>query len=162
MKAFKYKKSQAALEFLTTYAWAFLVILITVGALYYFGVFNFSKFLPQKCSFPSQFECLAFSFAGDPTNEVRFRIVNSIGEEINVNSFEITNDVPNPLTCTSPTPVSNWKSGVEMDFIFTNCADGGFIKSERMEATITMNYCAIATTGCPEHTVNGRITAVVN
>ena len=156
------RKSQASLEFLTTYAWAFLVILITVGALYYFGIFNFSKFLPQKCSFPSQFECLAFSFAGDPTNEIRFRLVNSVGEEINVNSFEITNDVPDPLVCTRPATVSNWKSGVEMDFTFTGCADGGFITSVRTEAKITMKYCAPATTGCPEHIVTGRITAVVN
>jgi len=157
-----FKKSQAALEFLTTYAWAFLVILITIGGLYYFGIFNFSKLLPQKCFFPSQFECLAFSFAGDPTNEVRFRLVNSIGEEINVNSFEITNGAPAPLACTSPTPISNWRSGVEMDFTFTGCTDGGFIKGERMEAKITMRYCAPATPSCPEHIVNGLITAVVN
>ena len=159
-------KSQAALEFLTTYAWAFLVILLTLGAMYYFGIFNFSKLLPQKCLFPSQFECLAFSFtANDPTNEVRFRLVNSIGEEISVNSFEIINDAQDPLTCTGfePLPLpSNWKSGVEMDFAFTGCTDGGYIVNERMEAGITMKYCAVATPGCPEHTINGKITAVVS
>ena len=49
-----HKKSQAALEFLTTYAWAFLVIIIMIGALAYFGVwlnaiFNFSK---PSCALP--------------------------------------------------------------------------------------------------------------
>jgi hypothetical protein len=162
------RKSQAALEFLTTYAWAFLVILLTLGALYYFGIFDFGKFLPQKCLFPSQFECLAFSFAAADellTNEVRFRLVNNIGEKINVNSFEITDDAQDPLTCTGfePSPLpSDWKSGVEIDFAFTDCTDGGYLVNERMEAKIIMKYCAVATPGCPEHTINGKITAVVS
>ena len=69
-------KSQASLEFLTTYAWAFLAIMIALGALYYFGVLDFAKFLPQECSFPSQFECNAFAFAGSsPAGEIRFNLV---------------------------------------------------------------------------------------
>ncbi len=152
-------KSQAALEFLTTYAWAFVVILITVGTLYYFGVFDFSKFLQQRCLFPSQFECIDFSFVGD---EVRFRLVNSIGEVININSFGITNDAASPLTCTPPLTVSGWQPGEEKDFAFTGCTGGAFIINERTDAKITMKYCAPATTNCPEHTINGKITAVVN
>jgi len=159
------RKSQAALEFLTTYAWAFLVILLTLGALYYFGIFDFGKFLPQKCLFPSQFECLAFSFAAADellTNEVRFRLVNNIGEKINVNSFAIENDAIPPLSCDPLSGVSGWQSGVEMDFAFTGCTGGGYMVNERMEAKITMKYCAVATPGCPEHTINGKITAVVS
>lgn len=34
------KKGQAALEFLTTYGWAFLVILVMIGGLSYFGVLD--------------------------------------------------------------------------------------------------------------------------
>ena len=43
------KKSQAALEFLTTYGWAFLVILIMIGALAYFGVLNPEKYPTDIC-----------------------------------------------------------------------------------------------------------------
>ena len=57
----KEARSQAALEFLTTYAWAFLMIVITIGALYYFGVFDLSRLTPSKCLFPSQFECIDFA-----------------------------------------------------------------------------------------------------
>ena len=49
-KLFHNLKSQAALEFLTTYVWAIMVMLIVIGALYYFGIFDFSKLLPQKYS----------------------------------------------------------------------------------------------------------------
>lgn len=151
-------RSQAALEFLTTYAWAFLVILITIGALYYFGVFEFSKFLPQRCTFTSQFECIDFAFVGD---EVRLRLMNNLGEEININSFTITNDAASPLACTAPTAVEGWQPGNEIDFVFSGCTGGAFIQGERTEARITMAYCAPATSGCPEHKVTGKITAVV-
>lgn len=42
------KKAQSALEFLTTYGWAFLVILIMIGALAYFGVLDPNRFLPEE------------------------------------------------------------------------------------------------------------------
>jgi|TARA_Y100000294_G_scaffold173908_1_gene190946 hypothetical protein len=171
----KEAKSQAALEFLTTYAWAFLVILITVGALYYFGIFDFSRFLPQKCLFPSQFECIDFSFVGDePYGEandiIKLKLVNNLGEEIRVDSFTVTNDASNPLICSSLAPglpITSWLPGVEIDFTFSGCTNGVFIVGERTDARITMEYCAPATTGCPgnttvQHTINGKITAVVN
>ena len=34
------KKSQSAMEYLMTYGWAILVVLIALGALFYLGVFN--------------------------------------------------------------------------------------------------------------------------
>ena len=155
-------RSQAALEFLTTYAWAFLVILITLGALYYFGIFDFAKFLPQQCTFPSQFQCIDFSFVGD---EVRFRLVNNIGERISVNAIDITNDAQNPLQCPSivPTipPSFIWDSGVETDFVLGSCFDGVFISGERTEAKITFTYFAVDTPSQPLHTFTGKITAVV-
>ena len=152
-------KSQAALEFLTTYAWAFLVMLLTIGALYYFGIFDFQKFLPQKCIFPSQFECIDFSFIED---EVRLRLVNNLGEEINVNSIDITNEAADPLSCATPSAFTGWQPRDEKDFIFTGCTGGAFIVGERAEAKITITYCAPATTGRPEHIVNGKINAVVS
>ena len=45
----KVKKGQAALEFLMTYGWAILVVLIVIGALAYFGVLDPKRFLPEKC-----------------------------------------------------------------------------------------------------------------
>ena len=155
-------KSQAALEFLTTYAWAFLVILVTIGALYSFGAFDFSKFLPQRCLFPSQFECIDYSFMGAPVNEVRLRLANNLGENIRVTSFSITNDAVNPLGCSSlPASPIDWARDTERDFVFSGCQNGAFIVGERADAKITMKYCSPLTAGCPEHIVNGKITAVV-
>jgi hypothetical protein len=41
-------KSQAAMEFLMTYGWALLVILLVLAALAYFGMLNPDRFLPDK------------------------------------------------------------------------------------------------------------------
>lgn len=152
------KKSQAALEFLTTYAWAFMLILLTIGALYYFGIFDFDKFLPQKCVFPSQFDCLDFAFIDD---EVRFKLINNIGEEVFISSFKITNDASNPLSCTEPSNQGNWIESEERDFVFSGCTDGAFFEGERTEVKINMTYYAINTPSQPVHQVNGKITGIV-
>ncbi|NQU98897.1 hypothetical protein HQ533_05515 [Candidatus Woesearchaeota archaeon] len=67
-----HKKGQAALEFLTTYGWAFLVILVMIGALAYFGVLNPSRFVPDTCTFSGTFMCEdAVAAAGSVTVKLR-------------------------------------------------------------------------------------------
>ena len=44
------KKGQAAMEFLMTYGWAILVVLVAIGALAYFGVLSPDRFLPERCT----------------------------------------------------------------------------------------------------------------
>ena len=43
------KKAQAAMEFLMTYGWAILVVLVVIGALAYFGVLNPRNLVPNSC-----------------------------------------------------------------------------------------------------------------
>lgn len=157
-------KSQAALEFLVTYSWALLAILITIGALYYYGIFDFGKYLPEKCLFTSQLECLDFIMKGD---KITFRLVNNLGEPIDVNSVDINNDATPALNCNSAYAIfidgtawdetSPWAPTEQWDFEFSGCSGGGFIEDERVEAIVTLKYCSPATTACPEHTVNGKI-----
>lgn len=53
-----FRKSQAAMEFLMTYGWAILVVLVAIGALAYFGVLNPDQFLPAKCTLPAGIACV--------------------------------------------------------------------------------------------------------
>ena len=145
-------KSQAALEFLTTYGWAFLVIAITIGSLYSFGIFDFEKYLPQNCIFPSQFKCLDFSLM---PAEVRIRLTNSLGEDVRVTSLQITNDADPPISCTPPAAF-DWIHATEKDLVFDSCAGGAYIPDERVELKITVNYYAINTPSQPNHIINGK------
>ena len=46
------KKSQASLEYLTTYAWAFILLIVALAAIQYFGILDFKKYLPQQLTEP--------------------------------------------------------------------------------------------------------------
>jgi hypothetical protein len=156
------KKSQAALEFLTTYGWAFLVMIVTISALYYFGIFDFTKYLPQKCTFPQQFECIDFSMIDDAGGkEIRFQLLNNIGEKVYITEVWATNDAAVPLSCTPLVDLGEWDSGDDWDFVFTDCQDGAFVKGERVEAQINLSYYAVSTPSNPVHTIRGKIIGVV-
>ena len=148
------KKGQAALEYLTTYAWAFVVIGVTISALYYFGVLDFSKYLPQKCIFPSQLKCLDFSLS---TPNVNVKLVNNLGEDIRVISMQITNDANPPISCTPPAVPFDWVHAAEKDFSFSSCSGGAYIPDSRVELKISVNYYAINTPSNPVHLINGKI-----
>jgi hypothetical protein len=59
-----FKKGQAALEFLMTYGWAILVVLVAIGALAYFGVLNPGAYLPNTCLIGPGFSCDDFKVDG--------------------------------------------------------------------------------------------------
>jgi hypothetical protein len=93
-------RSQAALEFLTTYAWAFLVIIIMVGALAYFGVLSPTKLLPDRCNFGAEIGCNKdFMLIRDNITTVSRRIENNAGTNIIVTKITPTSDLENLGVC---------------------------------------------------------------
>jgi hypothetical protein len=60
-----YKKGQASMEFLMTYGWAILVVLVAIGALAYFGVLSPGKFLPESCVIAPGYSCNDFIVKAD-------------------------------------------------------------------------------------------------
>ena len=87
MRTMMRKQGQAALEFLTTYGWAFLVILIMIGALAYFGVLDPAKFLPQRCQFGTELQCQRFTL--DSTQNLsRFELRNALPDPVYINSVQ--------------------------------------------------------------------------
>ena len=77
----KFRRGQAALEFLTTYGWAFLVILVMIGGLSYFGVLDISRFIPDSCKLDGNIECGAIALYN---NSVDMNVKNNVGERINI------------------------------------------------------------------------------
>jgi hypothetical protein len=79
------KRGQAALEFLSTYGFAFLIILVMVGALTYFGVLKPSNLLPSRCLLSTEFECDDYRLVRlTGTNHVRLdmQFSNRLGETV--------------------------------------------------------------------------------
>ena len=76
------KKSQASMEFLMTYGWAIIVVLIAIGTLSYFGVLDFAKILPEKCTSTTGLECMGLASITGHASSVEFVIKNNLGVPI--------------------------------------------------------------------------------
>ena len=87
MKFFN-KSGQAALEFLTTYGWAFLVILVMIAALSYFGVLDASRFVPDNCKLDGNIECPAYALISS-TDDLQMQIKSNLPDAITITNVEI-------------------------------------------------------------------------
>lgn len=94
------RKGQAALEYMFTYGYAFMAILITLGALLYFGIFDFSSLQSSECTFPPGIICSDHTIrplgAG---GEIVFQIRNTFGTEIEILEVNASSDTTSPIIC---------------------------------------------------------------
>ncbi len=110
------KRSQAAMEFLMTYGWAILVVLIVIGALAYFGVITPDSLMPERCSLGVGLGCNDFSVTED---DIQLKISNNGGREITINNINITSDaLGNPCSNSFQT---NIKNGEIATFLIVGC-----------------------------------------
>jgi len=165
------KKSQAALEFLTTYAWAFLIILIMVGALTYFGVLSPSKLLPNRCNFGSEISCdkdrmVVKSNEGDT---LTMGLTNNFGIAVVVTTATVTSDVSAITDCTEYLNEVNleesdgvsWASDETLDFI-ADC-DGGsdLVDKEKIKFDIKISYYPATADSTFEKTIFGEVFTII-
>ena len=80
------KKGQAALEFLMTYGWAILVVLVAIGALAFFGVLSPDKFLPSKCTLQPGLACVEHQVTDTQATLV---IKNGYGSDITITNVAV-------------------------------------------------------------------------
>ena len=80
------RKSQVALEFLMTYGWAILVVLVAIGALAYFGVLSPDRFLPNRCTLQSGIACIDHKAT---STDVTVVIRNSLGYDLSSVDIEV-------------------------------------------------------------------------
>ncbi len=83
------RRGQAALEFLSTYGWALVVVLVAVGALAYFGVFNPNKWAPNSFSMSDGFAISQFKV---DEGSFQFALHNSMGTAVSILGYTVTGD----------------------------------------------------------------------
>lgn len=157
----KTRKGQAALEFLTTYGWAFLVILIMIGSLAYFGILNPSKILPNRCSFGPEFECLDWQISAT-SNEIKLKMKNNFGDPIVIDTFTVDSETSTALSCDSPSNIgqgSVWGTASVRDFVLSNCNIGaaGFIQGQKDKVLVKLTYYSVKSGAAYTHETNGEI-----
>ena len=104
------RKAQAAMEFLMTYGWAILVVLVVIGALAYFGVLNPTRLLPPKCTFPTGINCRDF-VVSDSGESITVKLINGMGRDIYIRSLEAVPQAGN--TAASGTCMQDYGAGSE-------------------------------------------------
>jgi len=126
-------KSQAALEFLMTYGWAILVVLVAIGALAYFGVLDPDRFLPSRCTLPAGIACIDHEVSeilGTGVGEVYIVIRNGLGYDIEQVSIAASD-------CTSGSLETIIKNGGDRTLIATGCT---VTSGEKYSGQINISY----------------------
>ncbi len=100
------RKAQAALEFLMTYGWAILVVLIAIGSLAFFGVLSPDRFLPDKCLLKTGLTCADHKVT---PGQIDVYLRNGIGDDIVVDTVAVQG-------CGSISPATAMTNGGEAQF----------------------------------------------
>jgi len=142
-----YKKAQAAMEFLMTYGWAILVVLVAIGALAYFGVLNPSRFLPESCTVGPGIGCDDFKVNAGGTATVVLR--NGMGVELDAVTISLQS-----IAGTGCTAQDNWGSGSTLTCTFSGLTTGSV--GGRYSQSLNVSYTESGST--LSHSKIGTIT----
>ena len=172
------KKAQGALEFLMTYGWAFLVILIMIGALAYFGVLSPTKFLPERCTFGSQFLCKDYVITlGSTSANVTVKLQNNLGQAIYINEdssdvmsqegfgtcvMNVTDNDGVDIAGTELTAQTAVPDGGYFIVHGQDCSTlGGMTSGSKYKLALDLNYYAATSSEAFSNTVQGEVFANV-
>ena len=141
------RKGQAAMEFLMTYGWALLVVLVAIGALAFFGVLNPGQFLPSSCTITPGISCDDFT-ANTTTVNVVLR--NGMGDGLT--AVSLTAD---GVSCT-PT------SAAMSDGNVTKFAClGTWVSKEKLKADLVFAYTMGTGGSAIPHSKTGQLVTQV-
>tara|TARA_Y100000310_G_C20480362_1_gene714380 strand:+ start:51 stop:695 length:645 start_codon:yes stop_codon:yes gene_type:complete len=124
--------SQAAMEFLMTYGWVILVVLVAIGALAYFGVLSPDMFVPEKCSLPTGIICLDFNVE---TSRVILVLQNNLGETITINKVDVTKKNDGSCSNIEPIAVNNNQKAI---ITVLDCNNGNI--KDKFTGTLNVTY----------------------
>src|SRR3989338_553172 len=139
------RSGQAALEFLMTYGWAILVVLVAIGALAYFGVLSPDRFLPAKCTFQAGLACLDHKATA---TSLVLRVQNSLG-------YDITVDAVKAAGCTALETLGALANGEPATWTLT-CVNSG----SKYNGQANITYTTTNSDGSPgiQHNSVGQVT----
>lgn len=155
-------KAQSAVEYLTTYGWAIIIIAVVLLALFNLGLFNPSSFISTTCVFPAEFSCLSAILTGS-SGSLNITLQQATTSNINVTAIGCNNQgtISNMITMNNP-PSNQIQLviGGSNSFIIS-CYQNGTIVSispgQIYRGYVLVNYTSL-TTGFP-HTATGTVVA---
>jgi len=141
------------MEFLMTYGWAILVVLVAIGALAYFGVLNPGRYLPSSCMIAPGVSCDDFKATA---TDVQLILRNGMGDSLTATNVAISG-------CTVSAEADGddaWNDGAVLGgsdgITLTGCTNGA--SGARLKTDVTLTY---TTSAGINHTKTGSITTRV-
>jgi len=149
------KKAQAAMEFLMTYGWAILVVLLAIGALAYFGVLSPQKLLPERTTFAAPLPNLDNAVVDAATNSIEVAFKNNKGVAITIpGTGGVTPDAG--VTCDNPTISVKYNNQIINDtvqipnganfLVKWNCSNPAPAAGSKFKADMYFDYVNVETT----------------
>ncbi|MFI5412587.1 MAG: hypothetical protein ACHQX1_01720 [Candidatus Micrarchaeales archaeon] len=155
-------KSQSAIEYLTTYGWAIIIIAVVLLALFNLGLFNPSSFVSTTCVFPAEFQCLSAVLTGS-TGSLNLTLQQATQSNINVTSIGCNNQgtISNMVTMNNPPSNQIQLSIGGANSFLVTCYQNGTVVNinpgQIYRGYVLVNYTSL-TTGFP-HTAEGSVVA---
>ncbi|HYD03588.1 MAG TPA: hypothetical protein VEC16_04770 [Alphaproteobacteria bacterium] len=123
------KKGQAALEFMLSYGWAILTVMVVIGAIAYI-IPNTESLTRNKCSFPPQMPC-----AGARLDFSNLTISARNGAGVTINS--VTAKVISPVTADCSISKTNLKAEEQFFIYCNNNGTMNIIDDTKFRVTVT-------------------------
>ena len=156
-------KAQATVEFLMTYGWAILALIIALGALAASGILSPSYLVSEECTFGSSVHCASALYNEGASTKLLLNITNGFPYEIKVSKVElITTD--GTQTFSGFATDRQIKSGDS--FLYTGTLTSQLPKNsvKKFTGNITYFSCAPELGGdcsANSHIITGRLTVKV-
>ncbi len=160
-------KAQSALEYLTTYGWAIIILGIVLAALFALGVFTPSGFVSTTCVFPGEFSCISAALYSINSTAV-LNVQQATISNINVTAIGCNNQATLTNMCGT---ANNWCGASNSNAItmtiganytfYVSCYQNGSLVSinpgQIYRGYIELNYTSLSTNF--PHTVSGTLIA---
>ena len=145
------KRAQAAMEFLMTYGWAILIVLVALAALFFLGVFN--PRTTNTCLVPAPFTCTdvkltsttgtlslylgaSGTFQVSPTVGGASAVVNGVATTAGGGAISTTAPAEITFTVAAPVPTVGSK--------FSGTANIGYTLSSGAQHNTTVQFSGVA------------------
>ncbi len=152
------QKGQAALEFLMTYAWAFVAMLIIIAAFVYFGILNPRQLLPDRCNFAAEIGCKDMMLG---SNGMQLMLQNNVGESIVIDDLNVKIG-ETQLSCASLVVGTTWASGETLNVpVVCDFSGTGFVEGNKAKLDLKLKYYSTKAGSAFSREVYGEVLAVV-
>ncbi len=123
------KKGQAALEFIITYGWAILAVIVGIGALAYLGFSNNSRAIPTRCIINPAFPCLDVAVSSS-SQSMQISLANSYGYKINGVNLSASG-------CSNTPTIKEMESNSRQTFTVSGCV---LAKGQKYNGDLNITY----------------------